>query len=110
LERTLYWFLKNRIFGGIQKLKQREYIIFTVIILLITSINTILAILFHLNIFIALEIIQTMLILELFISFAIIISGILIGKIKNLILYFLIASIVIVVFGLAFIYLRKLLL
>ena len=106
MERTLYWFLKNRIFGGIQKLKQREYIIFTVIILLITSINTILAILFHLNIFIALEIIQTMLILELFISFAIIISGILIGKIKNLILYFLIASIVIVIFGLAFIYLN----
>ena len=102
MERTLSWFLKNRIFGGIQKLKKKEYIIFTVIILLITSINTILAILFHLNLFPGLEFIQTMLILEMFIAFAIIISGVLIGKIKNFILYIIIFGIVMIFFGFAY--------
>jgi len=102
LERTLSWFLKNRIFGGIQKLKKKEYIVFTLVILLITSINTILAVLFHLNLFTGLEFIQTMLILEMFIAFAIILSGILMGKIKNFILYIIIFIIVMIFFGFAY--------
>lgn len=96
------WFLRNRIFGGIQKLKKKEYIVFTLIILLITSINTILAVLFHLSLFTGLEFIQTMLILEMFIAFAIIISGVLIGKIKNFILYIIIFGIVLIFFGFAY--------
>ena len=102
IERVGIWFLRNRIFGGIQKLKKKEYIVFTIIILLITSINTVLAILYHLNIFLGLEFIRTMLILEMFIAFAIIISGILIGKIKNFILYIIIFIIVMIFFSFAY--------
>ena len=102
LERTLRWFAVNRIFGGIQKLKKKEYIVFTLIILLITSVNTILSILYHLNLFLGLEFIQTMLILEMFIAFAIIISGVLIGKIKNFILYIIIFGIVMIFFAIAY--------
>ncbi|MFX1442997.1 MAG: hypothetical protein ACFFHV_06245 [Promethearchaeota archaeon] len=95
LERTIYWFLKNRIFGGIQKLKQREYILFALIIFVVMLVNTIFAVLFHLWKIGSLDLIRTMLIFELFISFAIIISGIIIGRIKNLAVYYLIASIII---------------
>jgi len=94
--------MSNRILGGIQKLKKKEYIIFTGIILLITSVNTVLSILYHLNIFLGLEFIRTMLIFEMFIAFAIIISGILIGKIKNFILYIIIFGIVLIFFGFAY--------
>ncbi len=102
MERTLYWFLKNKIFGGIQKLKQKEYIGFSIILMLIMAINTFLAILFHLNIIRSLELIRILLIFELFLAFTIIISGILIGKIKNLFVYYLVASVLIVCCILAF--------
>ncbi|MFX1257473.1 MAG: hypothetical protein ACFFAN_06425 [Promethearchaeota archaeon] len=103
LERTLSWFLKNRIFGGIQKLKQKEYLPFTIIMVFIMSLNTIFALLYHLNILVILDLIQFMLLLELFLSFGIIITGILVGRIKNQILYYLIASIVIALSIFAFI-------
>ncbi|MFX0072629.1 MAG: hypothetical protein ACFFAO_16215, partial [Candidatus Hermodarchaeota archaeon] len=106
LERTIYWFLKNRVFGGIQKLKQKEYISFLVIIVLIISTNTVFAVLYHLNVYQSLEIIHTLLILEIFIAFAFIISGILVGRIKNHFLYVLCASLIIVVFILAFLFIE----
>ncbi|TFG27910.1 MAG: hypothetical protein EU532_06420 [Promethearchaeota archaeon] len=106
LERTLMWFLKNRIFGGIQKLKQKEYITFTLIILLIMGINTGLAILINLQILTSIELIRTMLIFELFLAFALIVTGIIIGRINNLFVYYSIASIIMIVFVLAFLYLN----
>lgn len=105
LERTISWFLKNRIFGGVQKLKQKEYFFFAVIVFLIMLINTLFAVLFHLRILRSLELIRTMLIFELFFAFAIIITGIIIGRIKNLIVYYLIALIIIIGTALAFIFL-----
>ena len=45
LERTLSWFLRNQIFGGLKKLKQKEYLPFALLVLLIMSLNTSLAIL-----------------------------------------------------------------
>ena len=104
LERTLSWFLKNRIFGGIQKLKQKQYFPFAMVILVIMSVNTILALLYHLNLFISLELVRFTLILELFISFGIIISGILVGRIKKLVIYYPIAFIIIALFVFAFFY------
>ena len=53
----------------------------------------------------SLELIRMMLIFELFLAFAMIISGMLIGRIKNLVVYYLIASIIIIGSVLAFIYL-----
>jgi hypothetical protein len=82
------WFLKNRIFGGIQKLKQKEYITFTLITLLIMATNTVLALLFHLQILTSIELIRTMLIFELFLAFALIVTGIVIGRINKLIVYY----------------------
>ena len=84
LERTLYWFLKNRIFGGIKKLTQKKYLPFALIILIIMTANTIFALLYHFKFIISLEFIRFMLILELFLSFGIVSSGILIGRIKKL--------------------------
>ena len=106
LERTLYWFLKKRIFGGIKKLKQKEYLPFALIILIIMTANTILALLYHFNFFISLEFIRFMLILELFLSFGIISSGILIGRTKNLSIYYIISFIVITLFIVAFFYFK----
>ena len=98
LERTLSWFLKNRIFGGIKKLKSFEYLPFAMIFVIIASINTILGILYYLNFPISLQFVQSMLILELFLSFAIIISGLLIGRIKNPWLYYIIPAVIIPLF------------
>jgi len=96
LERTITWFLKNRIFGGVQKLKQKEYILFTLIVFLVMLVNTVFAVLFHLWMIGSLELIRAMLIFEMFLAFAIIITGIIIGRIQNLIVYYLIASIIII--------------
>jgi len=104
LERTIYWFLKNRIFGGIQKLRQKEYILFALIVFLIMLINTFFAVLYHLRIIRSLELIRTMLIFELFLAFAVIITGVIIGRIKNIIIYYLIASIITIGSVFAFIY------
>jgi hypothetical protein len=106
LERTIFWFLKNRIFGGVQKLKQWEYIPFALIVFLIMLINTVFAVLFHLRILGSLELIRTMLIFELFLAFAIIITGMVIGRIENLIVYYLIASIIIIGTVFAFFYIN----
>lgn len=96
LERTIFWFLKNRIFGGVQKLKHKEYILFTLIVFSVMLVNTVFAVLFHLWMLGSLELIRAMLIFEMFLAFAIIITGIIIGRIKNLIVYYLIASIIII--------------
>ncbi len=107
LERTLSWFLKTQIFGGIQKLKQKQYLPFTLITLLTTTITTISALLYHLNILsslISLNFIYFLLLLELFLSFGIILAGILIGRIKNLALYFTLSFIIIAIFVFFFIY------
>ena len=96
LERTITWFLKNRIFGGVQKLKQKKYILFTLIVFLVMLVNTVFAVLFHLWMIGSLELIRAMLIFEMFLAFAIIITGIIIGRIQNLIVYYLIASIIII--------------
>ncbi|MHA1440009.1 MAG: hypothetical protein ACTSPD_20885 [Promethearchaeota archaeon] len=104
LERTLAWFLKTRIFGGIKKLKQKEYLPFTLIIICVMSFNTIIAILYQLNILISLEFLHVTLIMQLFLSFGIIISGFLIGRIKNEIIYYLIPIILIFLSIFAFFY------
>ena len=107
LERTLSWFLKNRIFGGIQKLKQKEYLPFTLIILSITTITTIFALLYHLNgliSLISLNLIHFLLLLELFLSFGIILAGILMGRVKNLFLYFTFAFLIVAIFAFISIY------
>lgn len=106
LERTITWFLKNRIFGGVQKLKQKEYILFALIVFLTMLVNTIFAVLFHLWMLGSLELIRAMLIFEMFLAFAIIITGIIIGRIKNLIVYYLIAFIIIIGSVFAFISLK----
>jgi len=106
LERTIFWFLKNRIFGGVQKLKQKEYILFAIIIFVVMSVNTIFAVLFHLEVLRSLELIRTMLIFELFLAFAIIITGIVIGRINNIIVYYILAFIIIVGGVFAFFYLN----
>jgi len=103
LERTISWFLKNRIFGGVQKLKQKQYILFTLIVFSVMLVNTVFAVLFHLWMLGSLELIRAMLIFEMFLAFAIIITGIIIGRIKNLIVYYLIASIIIIGSAFAFI-------
>ncbi len=95
LERTLMWFLKNRIFGGVQKLKQKEYILFALIVFVVMLVNTIFAVLFHVWIIGSLELIRTMLIFELFLAFAIIITGIVVGRINNIIIYYLLALLII---------------
>ena len=104
LERTLYWYLKTQVFGGIEKLRHREYIPFIIMILSIMLANTSFTILYMFNMLITLEFVQNMLVLELFISFAIIVSGILIGKIKNLLVYYIVSIIVIFGFIVAFFY------
>lgn len=104
LERTLYWYLKTQVFGGIEKLRQKEYIPFIIIIVSIMLANTSFMILYKFNLLITLEFVQKMLVLELFVSLAIIVSGILIGKIKNLSLYFIVSIIVISCSILAFFY------
>jgi len=104
LERTLYWFLKNQIFGGIKKLMQKEYLPFSLLVLFILTLNTTCAIFYYLNILISIQIIQFLFLFELFVSFGIIISGLLVGKIKNLFLYYIIAIFIIVLFIFAFFY------
>jgi len=107
LERTLSWFLKTHIFGGIQKLKQKQYLPFALITLLTTSITTVSALFYHLNILralISLNLIYFLLLLELFLSFGIILAGILFGRIKNLALYFTLSFIIISVFVFLFMY------
>jgi len=98
IERALYWFLKNKIFGGLQKLRQKEFLPFSIMIISIMTLNTILAVLYQLEVFVSLENVQAMLILELFLSFGVISSSLLIGKLKNKFLYYLIPSIVIAFF------------
>jgi hypothetical protein len=70
------------------------------------SLNTTLAILYHLKYLYTLELIHSMLILELFVSFAIITCGIIIGRIKNLIIYHLLASLILVGFLFIYIYFK----
>lgn len=104
LERTLVWFLKRRVLGGIQKLCKKNYLPFTIIVIFFMSINSVLSVLYTLNFFVTLELIQFMLFLELFCSLAIVISGVFVGKIKNLAIYYLIASAIIALFIFAFFY------
>ena len=104
IERTLSWFLKNQIFGGIKKLMQKEYLPFSLLVLFIITLNTTFAILYYLNILISIQIIQFLFLFELFVSFGIILSGFLVGRIKNLFFYYIIAIFVIVLFIFAFFY------
>ena len=102
LERTFSYFLKTRIFGGIKKLKQKEYLPFALIFLVVMTFNTSLAILYKLNILVSLDSLQAMLMLELFLSFGIILSGLVIGNSKNKYLYYIIPSFLIALFIAAF--------
>lgn len=104
LEKTLSWFLKNQIFGGIKKLTQKEYLPFSLLVLFIMTLNTVLAIFYYLNVLISIQIIQYLFLFELFVSFGIILSGFLVGKIKNLYLYHIISMFIIVLFIFAFFY------
>lgn len=90
VERALSWYLKNKVFGGLKKLKKKEYLPFTFISFFFMAFNTIMVILYLLNIASYSQAIQNFLILELFISMALILSGVLIGKVKSELLYFLI--------------------
>lgn len=98
IERTLYWFLKNRVFGGIKKLKEKEYLPFTIIILGFAGINTIATVLLQFNLLFSLEIVQRMLILQLFVSFGLIAAGIIIGRVKRPSLYYIAAFLAIAAF------------
>ena len=40
VERTLYWFLKNKVFGGIKKLRAKEYLPVTILVLGFAAIST----------------------------------------------------------------------
>lgn len=68
--------------------------------------NTILALLFRFKFLISLEFIRFMLILELFLSFGIVSSGILIGRIKKFSFYYIFSFIVITLFIFAFFYFK----
>jgi len=98
LERTFAWFLKNRIFGGFQKLKQKEYLPFVTIIFTVMIINTVLSLLYNLQIFLYVEIIYSLFIMELFLSFGFILSGIVVGKTKNIFLYYFFAFLILISF------------
>jgi len=84
IEKTLYWFLKEKIFGGLKKLKQKEFFPFALIVITITTLNTTLAILYQLDIIVSLSLLQNMLILQLFISLGLVASGMLIGRMKSI--------------------------
>ncbi|MHA1727747.1 MAG: hypothetical protein ACTSWY_03335 [Promethearchaeota archaeon] len=104
LERSLWWYIKNRIFGGLQKLKQRKYLPFAVITVIIMPTNTILLLLSNIGIINSPELVQNMLVLELFISFGFIVSGISgVGRLKRNVTYFLSAGIIIAFFLAVFI-------
>ncbi|MBD3253993.1 MAG: hypothetical protein GF383_02820 [Candidatus Lokiarchaeota archaeon] len=96
LERTLAWWVRRRILGGLKKLRRREFFPFALIFVVLTGFTTTLSIMNYLNFIINISFLQSMLILQLFLSLAMIVSGLLIGKIKNLFIYFLIP---ILIFG-----------
>ncbi|MGQ4876032.1 MAG: hypothetical protein ACP6IY_18355 [Promethearchaeia archaeon] len=90
IERGLAWFLKERIFGGLKKLKERHYLPFAVLIVILGGINTILAALYHAKILIDLHFIQEALILQMYISLGLIVSGFVAGRVKNIYTYYFI--------------------
>jgi len=106
LERTFAWFLKNRVFGGFQKLKQKEYLPFAMIIFTVMIINTLLSLLYNLGVFLSLEIIYSLFIMELFLSFGFILSGLVVGKTKNIFLYYSTAYLILILFVFISIYFR----
>ncbi|MFX0186463.1 MAG: hypothetical protein ACFE8A_01875 [Candidatus Hodarchaeota archaeon] len=85
-------------------MKRKEYLPFALITLFIMALNTVLAILYYLNLLISLRIIQFLFLFELFVSFGIIISGVLIGRIKSLFLYYIVAFSVLGLFIFALFY------
>ncbi len=100
VERTLYWFLKNKVFGGIKKLKEKEYLPFTILILGFAAINTAATVLLQFNIIFSLELVQKMLILQLFVSYGLIVAGFFVGHFKRLTPYFIVTILIIAAFTL----------
>ncbi|MHA1724694.1 MAG: hypothetical protein ACTSXH_07605, partial [Promethearchaeota archaeon] len=91
LERVLIHFLKNYVFGGLAKLRQKKYFPFTIMMTSVMLLNTVVGILYNFNILFGLEFLRFSLRFELFLSFAIITSGLVIGRIKNPLLYYTLA-------------------
>ena len=98
MERGINWFLKERIFGGLVKLKDKYYFPFAILVALIATINTTIAILYQLGIFVSLEFVQYMLLMQLFVALGLIVAGFFVGKISHLGLYYTIAFLLIGLF------------
>ncbi len=102
IERVLVLFLKNYLFGGIAKLRKRTYLPFTIIIFSVMLLNTIVGILYSFNLIFGLDFVIFCLMFELFLSFAMITSGFVVGRLKNLLLYYLIPIFIIIFYLLLF--------
>ncbi len=102
IERTLYWFLKNKVFGGIKKLKAKEYLPFAILILGFAAINTVATILLQFDFIFTLELVQKMLILQLFVAFGLIIAGFINGHLKSFASYYIVSILPIAAFVVLF--------
>ena len=92
LERTLWWFLKERVFGGITKLKNKYFFPFALLVAGFATTNTVLSILYQFDLFVSLEFVQSMLILQLFVALSLFIAGFVVGKIHKLYIYYLLSA------------------
>jgi hypothetical protein len=97
-EQALTWFIKQKVFSGIKKLKQKKYLPFAVIILTLMAYNSVLLILHFSTSIPDIEFIQYSLTLEFFISIGLITSGFMIGKLKKMSLYYLTSSFILGLF------------
>ncbi|MCP4763667.1 MAG: hypothetical protein GY870_17990 [archaeon] len=100
IERAFWSWLKNQIIGGYRTLKKKEYLLFTLVLISIMTFNTMLAVVYELNLFpslpITLDFVQYMLIMELMLSFAVIICGLVLGRMKKIGVPYYIISILVI--------------
>ena len=87
VEKSLYWFMRNHIFGGFKKLKNTKYLPTAILMFGMITINTILVLLYKVDYFMDISFIKQFLLLELFIGFGIGLGGMLTGHIKNPLTY-----------------------
>ncbi len=97
-EQAVSWFIKEKIFSGIKKLKQKKYLPFAVIILTLMVYNSVLLILYFSTSILDIEFIQYSLTLEFFISIGLITSGFMIGKLKKMSSYYLTSAFILGLF------------
>lgn len=97
-EQAVSWFIKEKIFSGIKKLKQKKILPFTIIILTLMVYNSVLVILHFSTAVPDVKFIQYSLTLEIFISIGIITSGFLVGKFKKISFYYLTSAFILGLF------------